>query len=191
MLAIGTRPADDRHWFAGLLDGGADYAQAHVGTGEPYRRRTWEQANPSLRSPAFAPLLAAYRAEAKRAKVDAGAAARFRALRLNLGSSETVSDTFVSLGRLASVRRARAPPPREGHRASWGWTWAGSASLTAASAYWPATGRLEAWVACGAQPDLWERGRADGCGGLYVDLARRGELRTFEGRVTPVRLFLG
>ena len=53
LLAIGTGPADDRHWFAGLLDGGADYAQAHVGTGEPYRRRTWEQANPSLRSPAF------------------------------------------------------------------------------------------------------------------------------------------
>ena len=189
LLAIGTRPADDRHWFAGLLDGGADYAQAHVGTGEPYRRRTWEQANPSLRSPAFAPLLAAYRSEAKRAKVDAGAAARFRALRLNLGSSETVSDTFVSLADWQACV-VPEPPPRKGICVV-GLDMGGSASLTAASIYWPASGRLETRVACGAEPDLWERGRADGCGGLYVDLARRGELRTYEGRVTPVRLFLG
>ena len=189
LLAIGTRPADDRHWFAVLLDGGADYAQRHVGTGEPFHRRTWEKANPSLRSPAFAPLLVAYRAEAKRAKLDASAAARFRALRLNLGSSETVSDTFVGLADWQACV-VPAPPPREGMCVV-GLDLGGSASLTAAAAYWPATGRLEAWVACGAEPDLWERGRADGCGGLYVDLARRGELRTYKGRVTPVRLFLG
>ena len=189
LLAIGTRPADDRHWFAGLLDGGADYSQAHVGAGEPYRRRTWEKANPSLRAPAFAPLLAAYRAEAKRAKVDAGAAARFRALRLNLGSSETVSDTFVSLADWQACV-VPEPPPRKGSCVV-ALDMGGSASLSAAAIYFPATGRLEARVACGTEPDLWERGRADGCGGLYVDLARRGELRLlYQGRVTPVRLFL-
>ena len=188
LLAIGTRPADDRHWFAVLLDGAADYSQAHVGTGEPYRRRTWEQANPSLRSPAFAPLLAAYRAEAKRAKVDAGAAARFRALRLNLGSSETISDAFCSVADWQGCV-VEQPPPREGS-AVVGLDLGGSASLTAAAIWWPASGRLEARVACGSEPDLWERGRADGCGGLYVDLARRGELRVYKGRTTPIGMFL-
>ena len=188
LLAIGTRPADDRHWFGRLLDGGADFAQAHVGTGEPFHRRTWEKANPSLRAPAFAPLLAAYRTEAKRAKVDASAAARFRALRLNLGASEVVSDPFVALADWQACV-VPTPPAREGLCVV-GLDLGGSASLTAAAAYWPASGRLEAWVACGTEPDLWERGRADGCGGLYVDLARRGELRTYAGRVTPVRHFL-
>ena len=83
------------------------------------------------------------------------------------------------------------PPPRKGICVV-GLDMGGSASLTAASIYWPASGRLETHGSRAAPNRTYgRRGRADGCGGLYVDLARRGELRTYAGRVTPVRLFLG
>ena len=38
-------------------------------------------------------------------------------------------------------------------------------------------------------PDLVTRGRADGLGGLYVQMAERGELRLYPGRVVPVGAF--
>ena len=42
MIALGTRPADDSHWFAKMLDGGADYAQCHAAADDdpPFRMRT-------------------------------------------------------------------------------------------------------------------------------------------------------
>ena len=30
LVALGTRPADDSHWFAKMLTGGAGYAQVHA-----------------------------------------------------------------------------------------------------------------------------------------------------------------
>lgn len=66
----------------------------------------------------------------------------------------------------------------------------GSASMTAAALYWPLSGRLECYGAFPDDPPLAERGAADGCGGLYVEMERLGELRTFPGRVTPVDEFL-
>ena len=66
----------------------------------------------------------------------------------------------------------------------------GSSSLTALAVFWPDTGRLEAWAACGDTPDLLERSRADGVGDVYVRMADRGELTTYPGRVTPAPLFL-
>lgn len=66
----------------------------------------------------------------------------------------------------------------------------GSSSMTAAALYWPVTGRLECYGAFPDQPSLAERGAGDGCGGLYVEMARRGELQTYPGRTTPVDEFL-
>ena len=66
----------------------------------------------------------------------------------------------------------------------------GSASMTAGAAYWPATGRLDCWGAFGDLPSLADRGAADGIGERYVTMERRGELRTWPGRVTPVSEFL-
>ena len=47
-IALGTRPADPDHWFARMLDGGADYAQSHAAAADdpPWRRRTWRKADP-------------------------------------------------------------------------------------------------------------------------------------------------
>ncbi len=61
--------------------------------------------------------------------------------------------------------------------------------MSAVVASWPATGRLEVWVAFPEIPDLVTRGRADGIGGLYVQMAERGELRLYPGRVVPVGAF--
>ena len=66
----------------------------------------------------------------------------------------------------------------------------GSVSMTAAVAYWPMTGRVECYGAFPAIPDLRQRGEADGVGGLYVRMAKAGELVSYPGRVTPVRDFL-
>ena len=66
----------------------------------------------------------------------------------------------------------------------------GSSSLTALAAFWPDTGRMEVWTACGDTPSLLERSRADGVGDLYTQMERRGELATYPGRVTPSADFL-
>ena len=61
-------------------------------------------------------------------------------------------------------------------------------SASAATALWPATGRVECWMGFGDVPSLIERGRRDGA--RYDLMAKRGELRTYPGRVTPVSDFL-
>ena len=66
----------------------------------------------------------------------------------------------------------------------------GTVSLTAAAAYWPDVKRLDVWGACGANPNLADRGQADSVGNRYERMAERGEIRTYPGRVTPVAEFL-
>ena len=66
----------------------------------------------------------------------------------------------------------------------------GSTSMTAAAAFWPSTGRLDAWGAFGDVPDLMARGQADGVGRRYLAMAEASELRTWPGRVTPIAAFL-
>ena len=48
MIALGTQPDDDAHWFARWTAGGADYAQLHAAKPDdpPYRMTTWRKANP-------------------------------------------------------------------------------------------------------------------------------------------------
>ena len=60
-VALGTRPADETHWFAKMLAGGADYAQCHAAKPDDPKihKRSWAKANPSL--PAMPDLLAAIR----------------------------------------------------------------------------------------------------------------------------------
>ena len=66
-------------------------------------------------------------------------------------------------------------------------------SLSAAAVIWPVTGRLEVFAACAAVPEqtLIDRGRADGVGSRYKQLADAGELWVYEGqRTTPVGTFI-
>ena len=66
----------------------------------------------------------------------------------------------------------------------------GSRSMTALVAIWPTSGRIEAWGAFPGNPDLMDRGQADGVGDLYSRMEKQGELWTYPGRVCPVSEFL-
>ena len=189
MIALGTRPADPAHWFSKMLDGGADYGQSHhAGESDPpFRVRTWRKANPSL--PAMPSLEKRIRREAQDARRDPAMLASFRALRLNQGTDDVLRAMLID----TSVwRRAeRSEPVDMAGRYALGLDLGQSAAMSAASGYWPETGRLEAFAVFPELPDLRERGLADGVGALYVRMAERGELLLAGRHVADVRALLG
>jgi phage terminase large subunit-like protein len=67
----------------------------------------------------------------------------------------------------------------------------GSASMSAASFYWPETGRLENYGTFPSDPGLLDRGQADGVGSRYAEMAERGELTTLGDKTVPVAPWLG
>ena len=171
-VALGTRPADETHWFAKMLAGGADYAQCHAARADdpPFRRSTWKRANPSM---AHMPDLEfAIRTEAEHARRDPVMLVAFEALRLNLGTEDTEVSVLLDSRVWAEI---------EGHadrvdRPVWGIDLGTSAAQSAIAGYWPRTGRLECLAAFPCDPPLAERGLRDGVGRLYVECADRGEL---------------
>ena len=172
LIALGTRPASHEHWFAKMLAGTADFAQAHAAAEDdpPFQRRTWAKANPSLD---FMPdLEAAIRTEAGHAKSDPSVLHEFRALRLNGGTSEVAEAVLIEAGTWSKIEgdADRAGP------LVWGCDLGTSAAMSAIAAYWPDTGRLETVAAFPVEPPLAERGLRDGVGGLYVETLARGEL---------------
>ena len=182
LLAIGTRPADETHWFAKMLSGGADYAQCHAAVPDdpPFAKRTWAKANPSL---AWPDLFAAITSEARKAKSDPALLAAFRALRLNLGTSDVVRSHLLAAGTWAGIE---SEVERGDAGAVWGVDLGGVAAMSAITAYWPSTGRLEALAAFPRVPDLAERERLDGVPDLYTAMKKRGELLTIGNNVVPV-----
>ena len=62
--------------------------------------------------------------------------------------------------------------------------------MSALVAIWPTSGRIEAWGAFPGNPDLLDRGQADGVGDLYSRMEKQGELWTYPGRVVDVGQFL-
>ena len=66
----------------------------------------------------------------------------------------------------------------------------GSRSMSAASLFWPETGRLECVAAVPSQPNLADRGAADGVSSRYLEMAERGELVTMGDATVPVDRFL-
>ena len=116
LIALGTKPADAEHWFTKMLDGGADYCQCHAAdASDPkFSRRTWHKANPSLR---FLPdLMKVIESEAEKAKRDPALLASFEALRLSLGTADTVRSVLLSVEPWQSIEGQAAPQGR----AYWG-----------------------------------------------------------------------
>ena len=188
LVALGTRPATDGHWFARMLAGGADYAQVHAARANdpPFQRRTWRRGNPSL--DVLPSLEEAIRSEAKAARLDEAALQSFRALRLNMGVPDAASAVLVEAG---SWERAEALPTPEKRSPDYvlGIDLGTSAAMSAGSAYFR-SGELEA-VACFPElPSLVERGLGDGVGDLYQRMARRGELFQSGRRVSDVGALL-
>jgi len=172
MIALGTRPADPAHWFEKMLTGGASYAQVHAAGEEdpPFQLRTWRRANPSLDH--LPSLLAEIREEAAEARQDENMLSAFQALRLNLGTPDTLREWLLSPD---TWRRIEGMADEAG-RAVWGVDLGTSAAMSAVACYWPETGRLEVLSAFPRQPGLGERGLSDGVGNLYVQGWKRGEL---------------
>ena len=171
MIAIGTRPADESHPFERMLQN-ADYTQVHAArpNDAPFQRRTWKRANPSLDH--LPDLEIAIRKDAAAAKRDPGELASFKALRLNMGVSDTIENTLIDAETWA---RVEADAERGGPYVL-GLDLGSTAAMSAAAGYWYRTGRLDAVAAFPEHPGLAERGLGDGVGRRYLDMERRGEL---------------
>ena len=174
LIALGTRADSDEHWFEKMLTGDADFAmsyQAHPDL-PPFRKSTWLKANPSLR---YMPHLEkVLRREAGRAKRDPQQLAAFRALRLNQGTPDVVTSMLVEA---AAWKRAEfAGTLEEAGRYALGIDLGATAAMSAAAAFWPDSGALEAVAAFPSEPSLAERGLADGVGNMYQKMQDRDEL---------------
>ncbi len=174
MITLGTRPADKQHWFSVMLDGhGVGYAQCHAVADlekRTFQRRTWKVANPSLDH--LPSLEAEIRDEAALARDDPALLAAFKALRLNGGVSEIEVQELLSID---TWRRVIGEAEMRG-RCVWGIDLGTTAAMSAVTAYWPETGRLDSLAAFPETPSLAERGLRDGVGNLYVKCFNRGEL---------------
>lgn len=185
LIALGTRPADEGHFFARLL-ASAPYSQVHAARGgdPPFQRRTWRRANPSLdHLPA---LEAQIKSEAEAAKRDPALLPSFEALRLNLGTADVEVQVLVDARTWANIEgEASMIGP-----SVWGVDLGTSAAQSAIAAYWPETGCLVSLAAFPETPTLDDRGLRDGVGGLYRECARRGELVTLGKRSTDIPALL-
>ena len=124
--------------------------------------------------------------ESRRVSVTVSDESSFRALDLNQPVSPTSEMIFSVSDWLKCVVPISDLPDRTG-RVFIGFDLGGSSSLTALAALFE-NGRVEVWAACPSVPDLAERSRVDGAD--YALMEKRGELRTYAGRVTPVGEFL-
>ena len=184
LVALGTRPAAAGHWFSRLLAGEAAYSQVHAAPSDapPFQLRTWRRANPSLEH--LPSLLAQLREEAATAKRDPDALASFRALRLNLGTSDTARSVLLDSDRWSEAEALGAPEATDGGYVL-GVDLGTSAAMSAVAAYWR-SGRLDAFAVFPRLPSLAERGVGDGVGRLYLKLAERGELIVAGERVSDI-----
>ena len=174
VLYLGTRAASGTHPFEKmLLPGGCDYRQVHAADPEdnPFSIKSWRKANPGLNH--NPDLLAAIRKESTRAAKDGEKLASFRALRLNQGVSDVRESWLMDPSTWASIEREDTPKMG---RYYLGIDLGENASMSCAAGFWPDTGALQAIGVFPEQPDLLERGHADGVGELYVRAAERGEL---------------
>ena len=191
-IVLGTRPVSGSgHYFTGLLDGGADYAQVHDAAtdADPLDEAAWLAANPSL--PWFPSLRRTIEREAKRAGESPDALASFRALRLNAGVPDVDARELVAAPawRRCIVEEREAPgmePP-----VAWGIDLASGGAMSAVAGYSLGTGALDVIAAFPSVPDLAERGRRDGVGDAYERMHARGELLVHRGHTVKVARLLG
>ena len=144
----------------------------------------WLAANPGLGSIKSRAYMAS---EAARAAATPADQAFFRAHDLNM-PGKAGRAMIVGAEQWAACANAEQPPRRG--ECTVGFDLGGSSSMTAASLYWPESGRLESYGAFPGTPDLSARGVLDGVGSRYERMRERGELVTYPGRVTPVSAFL-
>jgi len=191
-LIISTSAADDTHPFSRWIDDVQPgvYVQEHrPAPGLPADdRESLLLANPG----------AAYgigagidwlEAQARRAAAQGGSAlTSFRLYNRNERVSGESRDLLLTVDEWMSCEVSDLPE-RDGPCVI-GIDLGGSASMTAAAFYWPETGRLEALGTFPANPNLADRGAADGVAGRYAEMSDRGELSTLGDKTVPVAPWL-
>ena len=188
VIALGTMPEDEGHWFSKWCSGGADYSQVfRAGKDDnAFHRRTWNKANPSLKW--MPDLLEAIKRQSAKAKLepDGDAMAAFLALRLNLGTPDSSKSQLLSADdwRRCEVEYAGLPAPVG--PLVFGVDLGSNAAMSAVCAYWLATGRTEVMAAFPSVPELDQRGARDNVGNLYCRMQERGELMTTSGRTVNI-----
>ena len=144
----------------------------------------WDAANPGIK--AGIKSIDYMRSEARRVAVTRSDESSFRALDLNQPATPGSEMIFSLAEWQQCVVSEEDMPPRTG-QCCVGFDLGGSSSMTALAAVWP-NSRCEVWGAFPGTPALKERARVDGAD--YQLMVERGELKVYEGRVTPVSAFL-
>ena len=185
MVALGTRPEDPAHWFGRMLKGDrALVYQAEVEC-DPMAEGSWKAANPSWGY--FPALRAAIRTEAKAAALDPMQLASFKALRLNLGTADTMSACLMEAADWKGLE-VEAVTIDGGYLL--GIDLGSGASMSAAAAYDPGSGALDYVAALPESPSLARRGIQDGVGTLYLEMLASGDLIQAGGRVADVNALI-
>ncbi|MEM7696732.1 MAG: terminase large subunit [Pseudomonadota bacterium] len=191
-LIISTSAADDAHPFSRWLDEPQDgvYVQEHrPAPGLPADdRESLLVANPGAKA-GIGANLPWLEAQARRAIKRGGSAlSAFRLYHRNERVSGEARDVLLTVDEWLSCEASELPA-REGQCVV-GIDLGGSASMSAASFYWPATGRMEALGWFPSRPGLLDRGQRDGVSGRYAEMQERGELSTLGDATVPVAPWL-
>ncbi len=191
-LIISTSAADDTHPFSRWIDDPQQgvYIQEHrPSPGLPVDdKESLLIANPGSQH-GIGSSLEWLEATARRAAAQGGnALTSFRLYNRNERVSGETRDLLLTVDEWLSCEVSELPA-RQGPLVI-GIDLGGSASMSAASFYWPETGRLEAVGTFPCNPSLADRGAADGVSGRYVEMNERGELSTLGDKTVPVAAWL-
>ena len=171
MIALGTRPDSNTHQFQKMLNGGAAFAISYHADKDdnPFSIKTWRKANPSFDSrPSLQKVITR---EAKDAKADPALLAGFKALRLNMGVSDTERNVLIGVDTWTAAEGNIAPAGGRIFGVDLGYVGA----MSAVACAWD-SGRVECLAAFPALPGLAKREQADGVGELYQAMEREGSL---------------
>ncbi|MEH6950614.1 terminase TerL endonuclease subunit [Nitrobacter sp. NHB1] len=187
-MVISTSAPDDAHSFSKLLDAPGEnvYVQEHRAPAgcAPDDLEAIKAANPGAVT-GIGSSLDWLQGEARRALARGGSTlSNYRLFNLNQRVSGETRDMLLTTDEWLNCEVDELPE-RAGSVVV-GIDLGGSASMTAASFYWPDTGRLECLGWFPSQPSLLDRGQRDGVGSRYTEMASRGELTTLGAATVPV-----
>ncbi len=190
LIAVGTRPEDQSHWFQRLLED-ADFSMCYAADSDddPLSEATWVKACPQLKQ--LPHLHRMVRREAEDARRDPALMAQFRALRCNMGVSDSPILPLCTVEEWQGAEDVYGAAKREGPM-YWGLDLGATAAMCGIGSYWPVSGRLEGLGAFPGKPSIEARERGDGVkSGLYQAMVDRGELLVLGNKVVLVHDFLG
>jgi len=191
-LIISTSAADDTHPFSKWIDEKQDgvYVQEH----RPVPNLPADdKASLLLANPGCAyGIGSSYKwleSQAKRAIARGGSTlTSFRLYNRNERVSSESREVLLTVDEWLACEATKLPA-RKGQVVI-GIDLGGSSSMTAASFYWPETGRLECLGTFPSRPSLLDRGQNDGVAGRYVEMQDRKELSVLGDATVPVAPWL-